>query len=160
MFEDEAPAAKRRRVTPSPKNQPKIVAPRPIVQTKTNVFNTNDFSYSNLMKKMAEKYQDKTEEVAKPAPTLTALENPFLLPYINPFFQLHQHFGSDLLQLPLDLSGGPIPSPPRSSSDSSSTGPISPSARSSVEDWSIDSVSEFVSTVESCSEYAQVRVSF
>ncbi len=127
----------------------------------------NEFVYSDLMKRMAAKYQQQ-EERSSPPPPLPSLANPLGLP---PYFA---HFlpRYPAVSLPppksdedASLSGRSSSSPEsaaaalNTSGGSGSALDLSASAATSssgLETWTVEQVVEFVKNVEGCEEHAEV----
>ena len=127
----------------------------------------NDFTYSNLMRKMAQKYQDVADDSgsdrsSSPQSSLSSSSSPphvMQYPCFNPFMPpfLPHSFNALLstalnANCPLDLT--------KENEEidvvGTTTSPSSTAAKPSIDHWDVLRVARFVSDISGCAEYQQV----
>ncbi|XP_059085059.1 uncharacterized protein LOC131882045 isoform X1 [Tigriopus californicus] len=107
---------------------------------------SEDLFFSNIMKKMAQKYQDQPEEGRFP----TRSFDPFLM-------------STDLCRIPSPISTSSLSDHDGGAGNSSQPLDLSPSAspgldvNDDITKWSVEEVAQFVVSIDSCQSYAQVR---
>ncbi|TRY79436.1 hypothetical protein TCAL_05896 [Tigriopus californicus] len=106
---------------------------------------SEDLFFSNIMKKMAQKYQDQPEEGRFP----TRSFDPFLM-------------STDLCRIPSPISTSSLSDHDGGAGNSSQPLDLSPSAspgldvNDDITKWSVEEVAQFVVSIDSCQSYAQV----